>query len=117
THRDTRRVHVDHHHGDALVLRRVRVRPHRGQAELGHVRATGPALLPGDPPALLGPCRPGPDASRVGPGARLAEQLAPDHVLAERRADPARYLVRAGVLDQGQDDPAGDAEARPLDPG
>ena len=63
-------------------------------------------------PAAVDPGRPGPDAGRVGAGVRLAEQLAPDDVLVERRADPARHLVRGGVLDQGEDDPAGDAVAR-----
>jgi hypothetical protein len=69
-------------------------------------------LISQPPPATPSPHpgRPGPDAGRVGPGAWLAEQLAPDHVLAERRADPALDLFGAGVLDQGQDDPAGDAE-------
>src|SRR6202008_1933629 len=94
-----------------------RVGPHRGQAELGLAGAAGPDLLAVDPPAPVGPRRLRPDAGRVRPGARLAEQLAPDHVLVERRADPARHLIRAGVLDQGEDDPAGDAVAGPLAPG
>src|SRR5436190_673049 len=80
-------------------------------------RAAGPDLLAVDRPPTVGPGRPGPDAGRVGAGARLAEQLAPDDVLVERRADPARHLVWGGVLDQGEDDPAGDAVTGPLDPG
>ena len=56
-----------------------------------------------------------PAASEPGPG--LAEQLAPDDVLVERGPDPARDLIGGGVLDEGEDHPAGDAEARALDPG
>src|SRR4029079_5786008 len=115
--RDTGRVHVDHHRGDALVLGRVRVGPHRGQPEAGLARTAGPDLLAVDPPAVLDLGRPGLDAGRVGPGARLAEQLAPDDVLVERRTDPACHLVRSGVLDQGEDDPAGDTVGGALDTG
>src|SRR6202035_5915471 len=58
-----------------------------------------------------------PDAGRVRARARLAEQLAPDHVLVQRRAHPAGNLVLAGVLHEGEDDPAGDAVRGPADPG
>src|SRR6202044_560465 len=83
----------------------------------GLVRAAGPDLLAVDPPAAVDSDRPGPDAGRVGPGAWLAEQLAPDDVLAQRGRNPALDLVGASVLDEGEDVPAGDAVARPLDAG
>ena len=49
------------------------------------------------------------DAGGVGPRVGLAEQLAPDDVVVECRADPAGDLVVGGVLDEGEDHPPGDA--------
>ena len=55
------------------------------------------------------------DAGGVGAGIGLAEQLAPHDLVGERGADPPGDLVVGGVLDQREDDPAGDAVRRPLD--
>ena len=105
-------VHVDHHHGDALVLRRVRVGARGGQAEAGHVRAAGPHLLAVDEPTPVDPRRPGLDAGGVTAGIGLAEELAPDDLLAQGGQDPAGDLVLRPVLNEGQDHPAGDAVLR-----
>src|SRR5947209_987667 len=67
--------------------------------------------------ATVDPGRLGLDTSRVGPRVGLTEQLAPDDVLVQRRAHPARHLVVGGVLDEGEDDPAGDAVGRAGDAG
>ncbi len=69
----------------------------------------GPDLLTVDQPATVDPGRLGGHARSVGAGVGLGEQLAPDDVLVERRADPAGDLVVGRVLDERQDVPAGDA--------
>jgi hypothetical protein len=119
--RDALGVHVDDHHRDAVVLGRVRVRAHSGEAVAGVLRAAGPDLLAVDQPARarlpVHSGRPRPDARRVGSGARLAEQLAPDHLLIQRGRNPAGDLLGRAVLDQGEDHPAGDPEGRALQPG
>ena len=78
----------------------------------GDVGAARPDLLAVDQPAAVDPGGLGLDAGGVGAGVGLAEQLAPDDVLVERRAHPAGDLVLGGVLDEREDDPAGDAVAR-----
>ena len=106
------RVHVDHDHRDALVLGHVGVRADGGEAEAGVVRAAGPDLLAVDEPAAVDPGALGLDAGGVGAGVGLAEELAPDDFLVQRRHDPAVELVLVGVLDQREDVPGGDAVRR-----
>ena len=81
------------------------------------VGAGGPHLLAVDEPAAVDPGGLGLDAGGVGAGVGLAEELAPDGVLVERRHHPAVELVLVGVLDQREDVPRGDAVLRALDAG
>ena len=108
-HLDALGVHVDDHRGDAVVLRGVGVGAHGGEAALASVGAARPHLLAVDQPAAVDAGARGLDAGGVGAGVGLAEQLAPDDLLVERRAHPAGDLVVGGVLDQREDHPAGDA--------
>ena len=114
-HLDTLRVHVDHHRGDAVVLRHVGIGAHGGEAEGGLVRTAGPHLLTVDEPTPVdtGGLRlhPGGVGTRVG----LAEELAPDELLVERRLHPPAHLVGRRVLHQREDHPAGDPVVRLLD--
>ena len=108
THLDALGVHVDDHHGDAVVLGHVGVGAHGGEAHAGDVGAGRPHLLAVDQPAAVDPGGLGLDARRVGAGVGLAEELAPDDVLGERGMHPAVDLVLGGVLDEREDDPARD---------
>jgi len=107
-HLDALGMHVDHHHRDPVVLGRVGIGADRGQSVAGDVRAAGPHLLSVDEPTAVDPGAARGDARCVGPGIGLTEQLTPDHLLGQCRTDPARDLLRGGVLDQGEDHPAGD---------
>ena len=78
----------------------------------GVVGAARPDLLAVDQPAAVDPGAPRLDPRRVAAGVGLAEELAPDDLLAQRRQDPARHLVLGRVLDQRQDDPPGDRVLR-----
>ena len=111
-------LHVDDDRGDAVVLRRVGVGAHGGEAALAVLRAARPHLLPDDAPAAVDTRRAGADAGRVGAGVGLAEELAP-HELAGSSVGrhPALDLVRGSVLDQREDDPAGDAVLAVASPG
>ena len=109
-------VHVDDHGRDALVLGHVGIGADGGQAEAGVVGAARPHLLAVDEPAAVDPGAPRLDPGGVAAGVGLAEELAPDDVLAQRGHDPARHLVLGGVLDQREDHPAGDAVLRACRP-
>ena len=99
--RDPLGVHRDDEHRQALVLRDVGVRAGQQQAEAGVLRVGGPDLLAGEAPGavllLLGA---GLDPGEVGARGRLAEQLAPDLVGGQHRAEVALLLVLAAVRDQ-----------------
>ena len=109
-----RGFHVDRHHRHAGVLGCVGVGADGGQAPLALVRQAGPHLLTGDPPAAVDLLGDGADRRGVRPGARLGEQLAPHHLAAQHRFDPAFALIVVAGLGDGQRDPAGDAHVRAL---
>ena len=110
-------VHVDDHGGDAVVLGDVGVGPDGGEAEAGVVRAAGPHLLAVDQPAALDPGPPGLDPGGVAAGVGLAEELAPDDLLAQGGHDPTGHLVLGRVLNEGEDHPARDHVLGARDPG
>ena len=86
-------VHVHDEHGQALVLWRFRVGTCQHDAVIGEVRARGPDFLAIDHPlvAILdGACL---DASDVGPGSRLGEELAPDFFAAQGFFDIALLVI------------------------
>ena len=103
--------HVAGEVGQALVLGHVRVGAGDQQRPPGQVRRGGPDLLPGHHPAARIPART-PTArvarpARSEPGARLAEQLAPDLLAGPQRAQPALLLLRRA---EGQDRRRGHAQ-------
>src|SRR5256885_1412776 len=110
-------MHVDDHHRDALVLRRIRIRAHGREPLAGLVRPAGPHLLAVDQPTALGAGSARLDAGSVRARGRLAEQLAPDQLLAKRGRYEPLHLLRRRVLDDGEQVPAGDAVRRQLDAG
>ena len=70
-------VDVEHEVGDALVLRDVGIGAGQEHADVGDLRARRPHLLPVDDPLVAVTHRRGGEAGEVGPGAGLAEELAP----------------------------------------
>ena len=95
---DARQVHRAHEVGDALVLRGVGVRAGDEDAVAGVLGQRGPDLLAGHHPFVAVALGPGRQRRQVGPGAGLAEELAP-HVLAgqERHEVAVLLLLRARV--------------------
>ena len=81
---DARRFHVDEEVRDALVLRRVGVGARQAHTPLSPVRPRRPHLLPGEPPTTLGANGFHAQRGKVGTGAGLAEQLAPEQLTAQR---------------------------------
>jgi hypothetical protein len=101
-HLDARLVHVDGEVGDALVLGRVRVGAGQQHAEVGDLAARRPHLLPVDDPLVAVLHRLGVQAGEVGPGAGLAEQLAPRLLTRDDVAEVALLLLVAAVVDDGR---------------
>ena len=106
---DARRVHVDGEVGQALVLRLVGVGAGDEHPAVGQVGHRVPHLLAVDHPLVAVLHRPGAEAGQVGAGARLAEQLAPDLLAREHRAQQAVADLVAAV---GHDRGPGQARAR-----
>ncbi len=76
---------------------RTRAIPHRGE-----LRVAGPDLLALEDPAFVHPEGPGAERRQVGPGARLAEQLAPDVLGVEDPREPTGLLLLGAVDQQGR---------------
>ena len=98
-----------------LCFGRARVRSGQQRTPLRELRAGGPDLLTGDPPAAVDLGGLGGQAGQIGTGARLGEQLAPDHLAAEGRRQEALLLFVGAERDDRRDDPRGDAHLRALD--
>jgi hypothetical protein len=92
-------VHVDDEVGQALVLRLLGIGAHDERAEPADVRQRRPDLLAVDDPLVAVPDRARRQAGDVGAGARLREQLAPDLLAGEQRAEVALLLLLAAVRD------------------
>ena len=69
---------------------------------LGEVGEGGPHLLAVDDPLVAVAHGPGGEAGDVGAGARLAEELAPDLLAGEERAEVALLLLVGAVGDDGR---------------
>ena len=100
-HLDARRVHVDHEVGHALVLRRIGVGAGDQHPPSGEVRQGGPHLLTVDDPLVAVEHGPGRQPGDVGARTRLGEELAPDLLAREERAEVALLLGLAAVRDDG----------------
>ena len=112
-------VHVDHEVGEALVLRLLGVGAGDEHAPAGQVGQRGPHLLAVDDPLVAVLDGSGRQAGHVGAGARLAEQLAPDLLAGEQRAQVAALLGLGAMGDDGRrahavaDGVAGPRDRRP----
>ncbi len=115
-------LHVEHEVGDPLVLGHVGIGAHEQHPTLRVVRARRPDLLAVHDPVVTIAERRRTKRCEVRPGARFAEQLAPDLLAAEERPQPSCFLLVRSVRDQGgsrQHDPdaelvVGNVEARAL---
>ena len=87
-------VHVDNEVGDAGVLGGVRVRAGQADSVVGLHGQRRPDLLAVEDPPALDRLGPGAQRGQVGPGAGLAEELAPRHRPEQGRAHPALLLLR-----------------------
>ena len=76
-HLDAGLVHVEREVGDALMLWRVGVRAREQHSPVGVLAAAGPNLLTGDDVFVAIELGLAAEASKVGTGAWLAEQLTP----------------------------------------
>ena len=96
-------VHVEREVGDALVLGDIGVGAGDEHAEVGDLAARGPHLLAGDDPLLAVLDGAGLQAGEVGPGAGLAEELAPGLLAGDDVADvEVDLLLRAMGRDRGR---------------
>ena len=84
-------------------------------APLRELRGGGPDLLAGDAPAAVDPGGLGRQTGQVRAGARLGEQLAPDHLAAEGRRQEPLLLLLGAERDDRREDPRRDADLPPLD--
>ena len=108
-------VHVDHEARDAVVLRALGVGAREQDAPARFLRHRRPHLLAVDDPAAVDALRTRREAREIGSRARFAEELAPDHLAAQRRHDPARLLLGRAVDDEVRQRPRADHDPRPHD--
>ena len=109
--------HIEDEIADAAVLAGFGVGARQQRAQVGVLRQRRPDLVAVDPPAAIDLGRPGGQRREVGAGSRLAEQLAPRDVATLRRRDQALLQVFwCGGQDRGQD-PLGDVQRWPNQPG
>ncbi|MFO1425763.1 MAG: hypothetical protein U1F11_02065 [Steroidobacteraceae bacterium] len=100
-HDHARSVHVEQEVGQARVLGLGRIRARQQQAPVGVVGARGPDLLAVDHPLVAIADGGSADTGEVGARAGLGEQLAPDHVAADRRTAEHREMLGRAVLHDG----------------
>src|SRR5690606_7685673 len=85
-------AHVDQEVADAFVLGRVLVGTGQAQAPVGAIAQRGPHLLAAQLPAALHPGGGGAQRGEIRARLGFAEQLAPDHLAAQRRPGEALDL-------------------------
>ena len=93
-------VQVDQEVGDAAALGDVGVGPGEQHRVVGGEAPRGPDLLAGDDPLVAVELGPGGQRREVGSGARLAEELAPDLLVAHDRRQEAQPLLLGAVGEQ-----------------
>jgi hypothetical protein len=106
---EPRRVHGHEQVADAGVLGGLGLGPHQREHHVRLVRGARPDLLPVDDEVVALLSRRRLQAGEVAAGARFRVALAPEHLAAHGRADPASLLLLASVLQQG-----GHQHGRPL---
>src|SRR5690606_1591564 len=87
----------------ALVLRHARIGAQHDHAEVGEVRARGPDLLAIDDPVIAVAHGARAHRRHIRPRRRLGEELAPDLLTAECRADITLLLLLGGVGEPRRD--------------
>ena len=99
-HLHARLMQIEEEVGDAGALRRVGIGAREQHAEVGEMRPGGPDLLPVDDPTITVALGPRCERRQVAAGARLAEQLAPQLVVADDRRQEPQPLLLAAVREQ-----------------
>ena len=94
--------HVADEEAEALMLGQVRVGACEQDAPPGDVRNRRPDLLSVDDPFVAVAHGPGCKAGEIGPGARLAEQLAPDVLAGPQGGEEARSLLGGAECEDGR---------------
>ena len=107
---DTRQVHREQEEADAVVLAGVRVRAGHQDAPVAVATARAPHLLTVDDVVVAVEVGTRRERAEVAAGTGLAEQLAPQPVGGERRAQMGRLLLGRTEL---QDRAAGEHDGRP----
>ena len=110
THLDAGLLHIDDEERQTLVLGEVGVGAERSAADVGDLRAGRPYLLSVQDPLAVVTLGLRLHAGQVGPGARLAEELAEDLVVSKHLWDPMLLLLLGAVGEQRRDEEA-EAEA------
>ncbi len=100
-HLDTRLVEIDEEVRQPLALGHLEVGARQEHGPVRDVRPRGPHLLTGDDPVIAVALGPGGQGGKVGTGARLAEELAPDLLVADDRREKAKPLLLGPVREQG----------------
>ena len=117
-HRDPGGVHGADEVGDALVLGGVGLGAGQQDPEVGQMGVGGPHLLTLHHPLVAVELGPGGQRGQVGPGAGLAEQLAPDLLAGQQREQVALLLLVGAGVDEGRAGPSdADGVVGPPDPG
>jgi hypothetical protein len=94
THLDAGGAHVDDEVGDALVLGHIGVGASQQDAVVGVLAERGPDLLAVDDPLVAVALGAGAQRREVAAGTGFAEQLAPQMVAAQHRAEETLLLLR-----------------------
>ena len=109
-HLHPRLMQVDEEVGEPLALRDVVVGPGQKDRPVRKVGPRGPHFLAGDDPLIAVALGPGGQRGEIGAGAGLAEELAPDLLVADDGGEEALALLLGAVCEECRSRPDSDRE-------